>query len=76
MADVLEIAPQVAQAEHTQQHTDGFHLVIDVIDRVPSLGPSAAYVREEMRDSLIRQWDYTRMFGDDSPEIRDWTWTA
>jgi oxalyl-CoA decarboxylase len=31
MADVLEIAPQVAQAEHTQQHTDGFHLVIDAL---------------------------------------------
>jgi xylulose-5-phosphate/fructose-6-phosphate phosphoketolase len=55
---------------------DRYHLVIDVIDRVPSLGPSAAYVRQEMRDSLIRQWDYTREFGDDSPEVKDWTWPS
>ena len=39
---------------------DRYHLVMDVIDRVPSLGRTAAYLRQDMSDRLIRQWAYTR----------------
>jgi xylulose-5-phosphate/fructose-6-phosphate phosphoketolase len=55
---------------------DRFHLVIDVIDRVPSLGASAAYLRQKMRDRLISERNYTREYGDDSPEVRNWTWPS
>jgi xylulose-5-phosphate/fructose-6-phosphate phosphoketolase len=53
---------------------DRFHLVIDVIDRVPGLGERAAGLRQEMVDERLRQRAYTREFGDDSPDVRDWTW--
>ncbi len=53
---------------------DRYHLVIDVIDRVPGLGQSAALVRQEMIDRRIRNRQYTRDHGEDMPEVRDWTW--
>lgn len=53
---------------------DRFHLVGDVIDRVPRLGASAAYVKQQIRDKLIDHKNYIRKFGDDMPEIRDWKW--
>jgi xylulose-5-phosphate/fructose-6-phosphate phosphoketolase len=53
---------------------DRYHLVIDVVDRVPSLGRSAAYLRQDMSDRLIAQRDYTHGHGDDPPDVRDWTW--
>jgi xylulose-5-phosphate/fructose-6-phosphate phosphoketolase len=53
---------------------DRFHLAEDVIDRVPSLGASAAYVKQELRDKLLEHKQYTRTYGDDMPEIRDWKW--
>ena len=53
---------------------DRFHLVIDVIDRVPGLADRAAHVREAMLDARMRARAYTREVGDDPPEIRDWTW--
>ena len=37
-------------------------------------GHSAAYLRQDMQDRLIRQWAYTREHGDDPPEVRDWVW--
>ena len=55
---------------------DRYHLVIDVIDRVPTLGHSAAYLRQDMTDRLVRQWGYTREHGEDPPEVRDWTWPS
>jgi xylulose-5-phosphate/fructose-6-phosphate phosphoketolase len=54
---------------------DRFHLVIDVIDRVPTLGSRAAELRQRMVDERLRSRAYTRAAGDDSPEIRTWTWT-
>ena len=54
---------------------DRFHLVIDVIDRVPSLGSHAAELRQRMVDERLRSRAYTRAEGDDPAEIRTWTWT-
>jgi xylulose-5-phosphate/fructose-6-phosphate phosphoketolase len=53
---------------------DRFHLVIDVIDRVPGLGERAAGLRQEMEDERLRHRAYTREHGDDPPEITDWRW--
>ncbi len=53
---------------------DRFHLVMDVIDRVPGLGERAAHLRQEMVDSRLRHRAYTREVGDDAPDVRDWTW--
>jgi xylulose-5-phosphate/fructose-6-phosphate phosphoketolase len=53
---------------------DRFHLVGDVIDRVPKLGERAAYAKQEIRDKLIDHREYIRRYGDDMPEIKNWTW--
>ncbi|ABD12898.1 phosphoketolase [Frankia casuarinae] len=53
---------------------DRFHLVADVIDRVPSLGARAAHVRQQMIDARLAARTYTRDHGEDAPEIRNWTW--
>jgi xylulose-5-phosphate/fructose-6-phosphate phosphoketolase len=53
---------------------DRYHLVMDVIDRVPGLGERAAGLRQEMTDARLRARAYTREHGDDLPEVRDWTW--
>jgi len=53
---------------------DRFHLVMDVIDRVPGLGGRAAHIRQEMEDARLRARAYTREHGDDDPAIRDWVW--
>jgi xylulose-5-phosphate/fructose-6-phosphate phosphoketolase len=53
---------------------DRFHLVIDVIDRVPGLAPSAGHLRQFMADERIRCRAYTRSHGEDPPEIRNWAW--
>ncbi|SEN58167.1 phosphoketolase [Nonomuraea pusilla] len=53
---------------------DRYHLVIDVIDRVPGLGSNAAHLRQEMMDARLAARLHTRRTGEDAPEIRDWTW--
>jgi xylulose-5-phosphate/fructose-6-phosphate phosphoketolase len=53
---------------------DRFHLVMDVIDRVPGLGSKAAGLRQQMGDERLKARAFTRAHGDDPPEIRDWTW--
>jgi xylulose-5-phosphate/fructose-6-phosphate phosphoketolase len=53
---------------------DRFHLVIDVIDRVPHLAERAAHLRQEMVDTRLRMRAHTREQGEDPPEIRDWVW--
>ena len=54
---------------------DRFHLAGDVIDRIPSLGSKAAYVKQFIRDRLIDHKNYIRIHGDDMPEIKNWEWT-
>ncbi len=53
---------------------DRFHLVQDVIDRLPQLGSRRAYVKQAIRDRLIDHRNYISRVGDDMPEIRDWRW--
>ena len=53
---------------------DRFHLVSDVIDRVPQLGYHAAYAKQAMRDKLLAHEAYIRQRGEDMPEVRDWRW--
>jgi xylulose-5-phosphate/fructose-6-phosphate phosphoketolase len=53
---------------------DRFHLVMDVIDRVPGLGQRAALLRQQMVDARLYARAYTREHGDDPPEVRDWVW--
>ena len=54
---------------------DRFHLVGDVIDRVPSLGSRAAYVKQVLRDKLLDHKAYIHKHGEDMPEIRNWQWS-
>jgi xylulose-5-phosphate/fructose-6-phosphate phosphoketolase len=53
---------------------DRFHLVMDVIDRVPSLGSRAAVLRQRMEDARLAARRYTREQGEDDPDITNWTW--
>ena len=53
---------------------DRFHLVADVVERVPRLRQRAAYVKQYVRDKLIDHQQYIQRYGDDMPEIRDWQW--
>ncbi|MEV0974824.1 phosphoketolase family protein [Microtetraspora glauca] len=53
---------------------DRFHLVIDVIDRVPRLGTRTAHLRQRMMDERLRCRAYTREYGEDAPMIRNWVW--
>ena len=53
---------------------DRYHLVMDIIDRVPGLADRAGHVRQLMRDTRDRARAWTREHGEDLPEVRDWTW--
>jgi xylulose-5-phosphate/fructose-6-phosphate phosphoketolase len=53
---------------------DRYHLVQDVIDRLPQLGARAAYAKQAIRDALIDHKEYIYEHGEDAPEISGWTW--
>ncbi|MEU4554282.1 phosphoketolase family protein [Micromonospora violae] len=53
---------------------DRFHLVIDVIDRVPGLAARAAHLRQRMVDARQAARDYTRQYGEDDPQVAEWRW--
>jgi len=55
---------------------DRYHLVMDVIDRVPGLGQRAADLRQEMMDARFRARAWTRDHGEDIPEVAQWRWDA
>jgi xylulose-5-phosphate/fructose-6-phosphate phosphoketolase len=53
---------------------DRYHLVMDVIDRVPSLGSTVSSLRQRIADTRLRARSWTREHGEDIPEVADWTW--
>jgi xylulose-5-phosphate/fructose-6-phosphate phosphoketolase len=53
---------------------DRFHLVMDVLDRVPGLSESCGRLRQEMSDRRMRARAYTREHGEDDPEVSGWVW--
>ncbi|WP_322522414.1 phosphoketolase family protein [Guyparkeria halophila] len=55
---------------------DRYHLVIDVIERVPGLKVRGAHLRQQMEQRLIEHEQYIREHGEDMPEIRDWRWPS
>ena len=55
---------------------DRFHLVMDVVDRVPGLGARSAGLRQEMVDARLEARAWTRAHGEDLPAVADWTWQA
>ncbi len=59
-----------------QNELDRFHLVMDVVDRVPGLGSKGAYLKQMMTDKLVEHKHYIDKHGEDLPEIRGWTWGA
>ena len=54
---------------------DRFHLVMDTVDRLPKLGASAVYLKQQLTDKLIEHKQYIRQQGRDLPEIRNWQWS-
>ena len=54
---------------------DRFHLVCDVLERVPSLQGRYAYLKQAMYDKLIEHKEYIQRVGDDMPEVKNWAWS-
>jgi xylulose-5-phosphate/fructose-6-phosphate phosphoketolase len=59
-----------------QNEIDRFHLVMDVLDRLPELGSKGDYLKQQMKDKLIEHKLYIYRHGQDLPEIRNWKWGA
>ena len=55
---------------------DRFHLVMDVVDRVPKTGDKGTYLKQQLKDKLIEHKQYIDINGRDLPEVRNWKWDA
>ena len=55
---------------------DRFHLVADVIDRIPLQGSRADYAKQALRDKRTEHKQYIAKYGEDMPEIRNWRWSG
>ncbi len=55
---------------------DRFHLAGDAVDRLPQLGPRAAYIKQWLREKLIEHREHVERVGDDMPEVSEWRWKA
>ncbi|MGO9426312.1 MAG: phosphoketolase [Steroidobacteraceae bacterium] len=53
---------------------DRFHLVIDAVNRLPQTGSEGAYLKQQLLDKLVEHKQYIRRYGQDMPEVRDWSW--
>jgi xylulose-5-phosphate/fructose-6-phosphate phosphoketolase len=53
---------------------DRFHLVMDAVDRLPQTGSRGNYLRQKLQDKLVQHKQYIDEYGEDMPEIRNWTW--
>lgn len=53
---------------------DRFHLVMDVIDRLPQTESKGAYLKQQLKDKLVEHKNYINTHGEDLPEIRNWKW--
>ncbi len=57
-----------------QNDIDRFHLVIDVIDRLPQLGSKGSHLKQQLKDKLVEHKIYVQQHGKDLPEILNWKW--
>jgi xylulose-5-phosphate/fructose-6-phosphate phosphoketolase len=55
---------------------DRFHLVMDVVDRLPQTGDKGIYLKQQLKDKLVEHKQYIDKYGEDMPEIRTWQWSA
>jgi xylulose-5-phosphate/fructose-6-phosphate phosphoketolase len=55
---------------------DRFHLVMDVVDRLPQTGDKGIYLKQQLKAKLIEHKQYINKYGEDMPEIRNWQWGA
>jgi xylulose-5-phosphate/fructose-6-phosphate phosphoketolase len=53
---------------------DRFHLVMDVVDRLPQMSAKEADLKQQLKDKRIEHKHYIRKHGEDMPEIRNWKW--
>ncbi len=59
-----------------QNEIDRYHLVMDMVKRLPQLGNRGAYVFQMMRDKLVEHKQYIKEYGEDMPEVKDWKWKS